>query len=385
VRAFTICVLIASFALFGWLLSQVELAAVARSMGQLGWLGALTIVALFAIGFQADVFSWHLTFQSIAVSARWTLRLWLVNMVGEALNIVAPFGSLGGEPFKALLLNRHYAVSYRDGTASLLLIQTINSLAQIPLVVVGVALMFRRGILSPALETIVSIACVLLVLFMGLVLAALHLRWLSHLLGLLEKGRWGPRLSAVLQALKAIEEQLAVFVRHHPTRFSVALLFAFGNWLCGAIELFLILHFLGRPIGFADCWLIEAVVVLVRSSTFFVPGHIGVQDGAITLMCGLLTGSADVGFAVALIRRARELFWSFLGLVIGGWFSLRGPKAAIEPASISSDQAHGLKGRYNALKLLAGHAGEHGQADMAAARHQGGTEIAGIKIVKDRA
>jgi hypothetical protein len=241
--------------------------------------------------------------------------------------------------------------------------------------------MFHRGILSPALEMIVSVACVLLVLFMGLVLAALHLRWLSHLLGLLEKGRWGPRLSAVLQTLRAIEEQLAVFVRHHPTRFSVALSFAFGNWLCGAIELFLILHFLGWPLAFADCWLIEAVVVLVRSSTFFVPGHIGVQDGAITLMCGLLTGSADVGFAVALIRRARELFWSFLGLVIGGWFGLRGPTSA----SIPSDQTHGLEGRYNALKLLVGHAGEHGEADMAAARHQGAPEIAGIEIVKDRA
>lgn len=384
-RAFTICVLIASFALFGWLLSQVELAAVARSIGQLGWLGALTIVAVFAFGFQADVFSWHLTFRSIALSARWTLRLWLVNMVGEALNIVAPFGSLGGEPFKALLLNRHYAVSYRDGTASLLLIQTINSLAQIPLVVVGVALMFRRSILSPALETIVSVACVLLVVFMGLVLAALHLRWLSHLLGLLEKGRWGPWLSAALLGLKAVEEQLAVFVRHHPTRFSVALLSAFGNWLCGAIELFLILHYLGRPIAFADCWLIEAVVVLVRSSTFFVPGHIGVQDGAITLMCGLMTGSADVGFAVALIRRARELSWSFLGLVIGGWFGLHGPKAANEPASVSSDRANGPEGRYNPVKLVVGHAGEHGQTDMAAARHQGGPEIAGIKIVKDRA
>ncbi len=151
------------------------------------------------------------------------------------------------------------------------------------------------------------------------------------------------------------------------------------------IQVLIILHFLGRPIAFADCWLIEAVVVLVRSSTFFIPGHIGVQDGAITLMCGLLTGSADVGFAVALIRRARELFWSFLGLTIGGWFSLRGPRVVAEPASVSSDQAHGVEGRYHALKLLVGHAGEHGQTNMSAAGHEGGPEIAGIKIAKDRA
>src|SRR5262249_61673412 len=78
VRAFTACVLIAGFALFGWLLTQVEIAAVAQAMSQLGWLGAAALISVFAIGFQADVFSWHLTFQSAALSGRWALRLWLV-------------------------------------------------------------------------------------------------------------------------------------------------------------------------------------------------------------------------------------------------------------------------------------------------------------------
>jgi len=337
VRAFTICVLIASFALFGWLLSQIELAGVAQSFGQLGWPGLLAIVAVFAVGFQADVFSWHLTFRSIAISAAWTLRLWLVNMVGEALNIVAPFGSLGGEPFKGLLLKRHYGVSFADGAASLLLIQTVNSLAQVPFVLVGVALMIRRGVLPLALETVATIACATIAAFMTLVVLGLHGRWLSCLPQWLEPRRWGHLLDAVQQAAKSIEEQLAVFVRQRPLRFAIAVLFAFGNWLCGAIELFLILHFLGRAIGFADCWLIEAVVVLVRSSTFFVPGHIGVQDSAITLLCGLLAGSLEVGFTVALIRRARELSWSFLGLLIGCWFTLRERNTAVAPAAVLSD------------------------------------------------
>src|SRR5262249_61283613 len=126
-----------------------------RLMAEVGWAGGLAILIVFGIGFQADVFSWHLTFRKLALNARWNLRLWLVNMVGEALNIVAPFGSLGGEPFKALLLKRHYQVSYRDGTTSLLLIQTVNSLAQVPFVVVGGALLLRREVLSPALATVI--------------------------------------------------------------------------------------------------------------------------------------------------------------------------------------------------------------------------------------
>lgn len=322
-KVFTVAVLAAGFGFFAWLLVQADLTGVAQLIAQIGWPGALAIVTAFAIGFQADVFSWHLTFREVALSARWTLRLWLVNMVGEALNIVAPFGSLGGEPFKALLLKRHYRVSFADGTASLLLIQTVNSLAQVPFVVIGVLLMVRRGILPPALETITVAACAILVLFMALVLVVLHRRWLSHLPRWLEQTRWGHLLRTALQTARSIEEQLAVFVRQRPMRFAIAVLFAFGNWLAGAIELYLILHFLGVPLGFGDCWVVEAMVVLVRSATFFVPAHIGAQDGAIALLCGLLTGSPQIGLAVALARRARELLWSLLGLTIGGWFSLR--------------------------------------------------------------
>ena len=327
-RALTIVVLLAGFALFGWLLLQADLGTVAHLMTQLGWLGAITVLVAFAIGFQADVFSWHLTFRNVGLSARWTLRLWLVNMVGEALNIVAPFGSVGGEPFKALLLKRHYRVSYPDGVASLLLIQTVNSLAEVPFVIVGLILMLARGVLSPAFETTLTIACFLLVGFMAFVLVALHLRWLSYLPRRLKQTRWGRGVGTGIEVLMSIEEQIVVFVRQRPLRFAVAVLFAFGNWLCGAVELFLVLHFLGSPLGFADCWLIEATVVLVRSATFFLPAHIGAQDGTIAFLCGVLTGSAPVGLAVALVRRARELLWSLLGLMIGGWFSLRAPAVA---------------------------------------------------------
>lgn len=342
-KAFTIGVLLAGFALFGWLLFQADLPGVAHAVEGLGWLGALAILAVFALAFQADVLAWHLTFRSLRLSWFWELRLWLVNMVGEALNIVAPFGSLGGEPFKALLLNRHYGLPYPDGAASLLLIQTVNSLAQVPLVVVAVGLVLRQGILPPSLEIVVVIACVLLVLFMGLVLAALRLRWLFRLVDWLER-RWASaRLKGFLDAFREVETQLAVFVRERPARFAVSLCFSFGNWLAGAVELFLILSFLDRPISFADAWMIEGVVVLVRSATFFLPGHIGAQDGAITGMVRLVAGSAELGLAVALIRRARELSWSFLGLAIGGWYGVQGRAAAASAGSVPPERA-GLQG-----------------------------------------
>ena len=312
-------------ALFVWLLANVDLAAVGRELTTVGPFGAAAIVMTFAVGFAADIGSWLLMFRSIQVSRFWAWRLLLVQLVGEALNVVTPFGSFGGEPFKALLLKRHYDVPYRESAASLLLIQTINSLAMVPFVVVGALLTLRRGLLPPALERAALSAALVIMLFMLLVYALLHLRALAALQRRLGQSRWADRLGRGLHALQDIEEHVFLFVRATPGRSLVSLALAFLNWFFGAVEMFLIFRFLGHPISFGDAWMVEATVVLVRSATFFIPGHLGVQDGAIALLGQALGGTPEIGLAVALLRRGRELVWAAVGLAIGAWFGLKDP------------------------------------------------------------
>lgn len=320
-------------ALFIWLLMDVDLATVGRNIVHIGLPGGLAIVLAFSVGFFADVGSWLLMFRSIAISRLWAWRLLLVQMVGEALNVITPFGSLGGEPFKALLLKRHYDVSYREGTASLLLIQTVNSLAMAPFIITGAVLMLGRGLLPPVAEKAVLIAALWITGFMIVVYAALHLRALVALHQRLGRSRWAESLGRGLQVMKDIEEHLFYFVRHTPVRFAVSYVLAFLNWLFGAVEIYLIFLFLGHPISFADAWTVEAAVVLVRAATFFVPGHLGVQDGAIALMGQALTGSPEIGLTVALLRRGRELVWTGVGLAIGGWFGLKDSPPATKPGT----------------------------------------------------
>ena len=247
-------------------------------------------------------------------------------MVGEALNVVTPFGTFGGEPVKAMLLKRHYGVAYPEGTASLLLIQTVNSLAQVPFVLVAVMLLVASPSAAAAAGT-----C--------------HPRhrgddFAGHGVGADRAPRPGagglaspsraqplgqePRCRA-LRVLEDIESRLFFFLRATPARFTASYALAFANWMIGAVEMFLIFRFLGHPISFTESWLLEGTVSIARSVSFFIPAHLGVQDAAITLLAQALTGSADLGVAVALVRRAREIAWSAAGLAIGGWFSLQKP------------------------------------------------------------
>jgi hypothetical protein len=56
---------------------------------------------------------------------------------------------------------------------------------------------------------------------------------------------------------------------------------------------------------------------------FFVPGDVGTQEGALMLICGAITGSASTAFALATIRRVRDLLLVTAGLAIGSHYHLR--------------------------------------------------------------
>lgn len=324
-KVFKLLTLAGGLGLFAWLLSDVDLAAVGHELAAVGTVGIFAIMMTFGIGFAADVVSWLLMFRSLAFNGLWTWRLTLVHLVGEALNVVTPFGSLGGEPFKGLLLKRHYDVSYREGAASLLLMQTINSLAMVPFVLIGAIITVQRGLLPPAVETAVMAAAVVIMVFMLAVYALLHLRALAALERWLAGSRWSAHLGRGLAAIRDIEEYLFYFVRATPGRSMASLAFAFATWFAGAVEMYLIFLFLGHPISLADAWMVEGAIVLVRAGTFFIPGHLGVQDGAIALLGQALGGSAELGLAVALLRRGRELVWTAAGLAVGAWYGFKDP------------------------------------------------------------
>ena len=107
-------------------------------------------------------------------------------------------------------------------------------------------------------------------------------------------------------------------------RFALSVLGAFGDWCSGALAVYIAMHLLGHPVSAADALVIEAFVMLVRSTFFFVPGDLGTQEAAHVLICTAVTGSPALGLALAAVRRARDLLWIAWGLAIGWRYSLVG-------------------------------------------------------------
>ncbi len=314
--------LVAGLILFAWVVAQSDLGQVAQLLSNLSWTGAVWIVALFLLAWAAEILAWALTFTQRPARGPWLGHLWLVNMVGEAMNVAMPFGSLGGEPVKAWLLKHRYGVGYREATTTLVLMQTLLALAEALFVAVGALLAVTLGLLPPSIEHLLSAAALALMALMTVSVIGLHQRWLRLLMTAFERRFGGTRYAAIKDGLAEVEQALADFAREHGRRFAISTAFFLINWLGGAAEIWLMMELLGWPLPFVHCWVAEAAIASIRSLTFFLPAQLGSVEAVTVYVISALGGGADIGLALAALRRVREVLWAALGLAVGAGYHL---------------------------------------------------------------
>ena len=88
------------------------------------------------------------------------------------------------------------------------------------------------------------------------------------------------------------------------------------GWMIGTGEIWLALVFLGHPVSLIEALILESLGQAIRSSAFIVPGAYGVQEGGFILL-GLTLGlSQEVGLALSLVKRVRELVVGLPALLI---------------------------------------------------------------------
>ncbi|HCU26019.1 MAG TPA: hypothetical protein DF383_13460, partial [Deltaproteobacteria bacterium] len=97
--------------------------------------------------------------------------------------------------------------------------------------------------------------------------------------------------------------------------FAAAFTLHFFGRICGVIEIYLAARFLGHPFSLVDSYLLASLTVIVNMIFVFVPGAMGVMEGAFAGIFVLLKLDPAVGTSIQIVRRARMLFWTALGFV----------------------------------------------------------------------
>lgn len=297
-------------------LLTTDLSQVGDYLSQVG-IGVLLMIAAYKLAFVLDSWAWLMTMRSLPLRLLWVFRFWMVRMVGEAVNNATPLAGMGGEPVKAAILNRSYGIGYGDGFASIVLARTTFVIGLIPFLLIGFGLLLLETKVGEGFKWAAGIGLVGLSAGICALFAIQRLRLTSRSGGLVARIFSRPGLRGAFKKVEQFEDRLIDFYRDAPGRFSATVILSFINWALGAVEVWIAFYLLGAPISFAEAWIIEAIVQLVRVGAFFVPLALGTQEGAFTVVVGALTGNPALGVAAAVLRRFRELVVLSAGLMMG--------------------------------------------------------------------
>jgi len=287
-------------------------ATLAGEIHKLGWNVVWVMLPSIAV-YMLDALGWRYTLGRHAGKIRYD-RLFLTRMAGEAVNYTTPGMYLGGEPMKAYLLSRHN-VPLVDGMASVVTAKTTMTLAEVAFIVLGIGL--GAGLLSRSTDVLVPslLGLGLLGFGVGLFLAVQRFGLFMSLLRMLD--RVGVRfawLKARERKLEALDDAIRNFYVRDRRGFLLSFASFFVGWLVGAVEVYLILYFLGLPVDWLTAIAIEALAVFAKGGTAFIPGSVGGQEAGTVLVFVAFGLTEAAGVTFALVRRIREIVWIAFGL-----------------------------------------------------------------------
>ena len=308
-----------------WLLSKYGFDRILTLVVTAGW--AIPAVAAFhASQIVSSGGGWRMVTEEHAVILTWR-TYYLLRWVREAINNLLPVAQLGGVAVGTRLLARR-GVQLPAAVAGAIVDTTLEFISQIIFTLIGMGLLLlsagQHGLGNLVVAGVVGTG----ILGAGLLAAqwfglAKILEWAIAKLGK-AWGRTGPN------AITGLHEAIMELYRS-PRRIAGGFLFHFAAWMLGAVEIYISLGALGHGAGIVACVTIEAVGQALKSAGFAVPASLGVQEGGYVLAGTLFGLPAEVGIALSLIKRLRDLV---LGLpALAAWHWLEGePRAADTPS-----------------------------------------------------
>ena len=313
--------LLAGLVAAAYLIWAIGFDAVVASIARAGF-GGLALLCLYALlVFVSLAFAW--SFILPPAERRTIPEFYIARLVRDSIAEISPFSPVGGMVAAARLMilkgmNAGYAA------ASVAADATTEAMAQVVFLAYGLGLgmtQFRQdgGPLTEAM---------LVVLLLAVPGIALLIFLQKRGAGLAEKiaGRFFPLTKQGVSFRAAIEELYA-----SPSRLAASAALHLLAWIGAGGGTFISFRLVGGHIGLPSAIALEALLCTLRSIAAFVPAAVGVQEAGYALLAPLFGFPAEMGLAVSLLKRAREIVLGVPALIY--WQSVESRKAFAEPQS----------------------------------------------------
>jgi putative membrane protein len=305
---------LAGLAVAAWFVIQVGFAAVLGAIASIGWTGFAILCAYALAAFVVLGAAWFV----LMPSAPFWDFVW-GRIVRDAAGEVLPFSQLGGILIgvRALVLR---GIAAPAALASSIVDMTTEMMAQIVFILTGVALFAAHsGYALPA----ATISGVVFVLAGSIAFIVLQRRGLAIAERLAE--RFIPAVARQTREFHAAVRD----IYKHPSRLAASSAIHLAGWVASAIGTWLAIRLMGGNINIGSAIAIESILCALRSAAVVVPGALGVQEAGYALLLPLFGLPAEMGLAVSLLKRAREI--AIGAPVLLTWQGLEGRRALAAP------------------------------------------------------
>ena len=281
---------------------------VAAAVAAVSW-GIVVVVLVRLVPIMLDGYVWRLLFLKdhrpsvlTALWARW---------IGEAVNTLVPAFQVGGAVVRSRLMVMR-GVPGRVAGASVVVDLTLSTITLLFFTLVGIGLLMAHhgeSDIARAIGFCVAggfVVVILLCVFQ-------HRGLFGWIIGLVARFARGKAWDNAIGGAQALDETILELYRRPWLLFGNAT-GQLAAWMLGAAEIYAALHFMGYEVTVADALLLESLILATRTAAFFVPGALGVQEGVLVLLGGMIGLGPEVALALSLVKRVRELVIGVPGL-----------------------------------------------------------------------
>lgn len=316
---------LAGVALLAWVVERVGTAQIVADVRQVGW-GIVAIIVIGGLRFLLRATAW-----TLCVEAPHALRLrdaFGAVLCGDALGNVTPLGPLVGEPAKAAFVRGHVALG--PAATALAIENVLYTLSAAAMIAAGMLALIFRFELPLAMRQVGELA---IAGTAALFAIALWLLWRQPAL-VSRALHVAPRFAPHAARVRLLEEQIYTFAARNRRAVPGLAAAEIGFHALGVAEVHLTLWLLsGAPPLLLTSFILETTNRLITVVFKFVPLRLGVDEAGTALFTQVLGLGANTGVAIAIVRKARVLFWTAVGAVLlvrSGIAGARGAERALD-------------------------------------------------------
>jgi hypothetical protein len=244
-------------------------------------------------------------------------------LIGDAVGTLVPLGIFVSEPTKAALVRKRVPLV---ASLSALAVENIFYSLSVALFIFAgtAALLFSFNLPKPLrILSIAALVTILLVIPLAFMVLRKRWRFLSGTVDFLHRrGIARVLLERKRAGVRDVEERIYRFYEQSSSRFLFIILMEACFHLAGVAEVFVTLWFISETApSLMTAFMLESVNRFINVAFKFVPMRVGVDEAGTGMLAKVLGLTTATGVSLAIVRKARILVWTAVGVLL---ITLRG-------------------------------------------------------------